>query len=523
MATDRPPRGSAGSPTAGPLPAAPPEREEPLITAVEIENFKGIGHPVRIDLRPITLLFGPNSAGKSTVLHALCYAHEVLSGGTVDARGTRLGGDQIDLGGFHRFAHAYLREREVRLRFELNLHGRSIPYLVDSDEALTLRPVNREALSGLRTGWLVLTVAWSDERMGPIVRDCEVGVAGKVVGRITRVDGAKADLRVNSRHPFAEYSKALLAGCARLVRDELSELRYLGPLRNLHPQIGRRRSNAALGRWADGSAAWDLLNDHARRSGCDEVVRSVSDWLSREDRLATGYALRVEEVHSPARPEDELVGWLNYEHGVLGNLKRSERLLAEAPRGATLDSPDAQDGDVPNSTAYQLDLRTGVLTAGAVGHNELRVVELVNTWVRLPVRTSDVGTGISQILPVVVAALDPERPSITAIEQPELHVHPRLQVELGDLFAQGVDQGGAFLIETHSEHLMLRLLRRIEETGSDELPEGKPALKPDQVSVVYVEQVEGEVRATRLRIDETGEFIDRWPHGFFDERTDELF
>ena len=80
-----------------------------------------------------------------------------------------------------------------------------------------------------------------------------------------------------------------------------------------------------------------------------------------------------------------------------------------------------------------------------------------------------------------------------------------------------------FLIETHSEHLMLRLLRRIEETGSNELPEGKPALKPDQVSVVYVEQVEGEVRATRLRIDETGEFIDRWPQGFFDERADELF
>ena len=49
-----------------------PERKSPLIRAVEIENFKGIGRPVRIELRPITLLFGRNSAGKSTVLHALC-------------------------------------------------------------------------------------------------------------------------------------------------------------------------------------------------------------------------------------------------------------------------------------------------------------------------------------------------------------------------------------------------------------------------------------------------------------------
>ncbi|MCY3840560.1 MAG: DUF3696 domain-containing protein, partial [Gammaproteobacteria bacterium] len=141
----------------------------------------------------------------------------------------------------------------------------------------------------------------------------------------------------------------------------------------------------------------------------------------------------------------------------------------------------------------------------------------------LPVRMSDVGTGISQLLPVVVAVLDPDRPGITAIEQPELHAHRKLQVELGDLFAHAAADHRVFLLENHSEHLMLRLLRRIEETHSGKLPEGKPALRPDQVSVVYMDQVNGEAQAMRLRIDETGEFIDRWPHGFFEERDDELF
>ena len=150
-------------------------------------------------------------------------------------------------------------------------------------------------------------------------------------------------------------------------------------------------------------------------------------------------------------------------------------------------------------------------------------VRLKEVESELVMETTSVGVGISQVLPIVVAALDPARPGITGIEQPELHVHPKIQVELGDLFAQGVDDGGVFLIETHSEHLMLRLLRRIEETHSGELPQGKPALRPDQVSVVFVERVDGEVQATPLRIDETGEFIDRWPHGFFDERSDELF
>ena len=165
-------------------------------------------------------------------------------------------------------------------------------------------------------------------------------------------------------------------------------------------------------------------------------------------------------------------------------------------------------------------------------------LQLVTVEAELPVRTSDIGVGISQILPVVAAALDPDRPGITAIEQPELHVHPKMQVELGDLFAAALDRpvsglgavsdrpdqsAGIFLIETHSEHLILRLLRRIEETHSGELPEGKPALRPDQVSVVFLEQSDGEVRATPLRIDETGEFVDRWPQGFFEERSNELF
>lgn len=216
-----------GPPAAGATQSAgtPPDRKLRLITAVEIQNFKGIGRSVRIDLRPITLLFGPNSAGKSTVLHALCYAQEILSGGNVDVHETRLGGDQIDLGGFRRFVHAYARDREVRLRFELDLRGRPIPYLADSDEALTPPPGNHRVLSGLQRGWLALGVVWSGDRKGPMVRDCEVGVDGHVLVRISRVGGATADLRVNSGHPFAEYAKALLAmlteGLVRDLRDGL--------------------------------------------------------------------------------------------------------------------------------------------------------------------------------------------------------------------------------------------------------------------------------------------------------------
>ena len=63
-----------------------------MITTIGIENFKGIGERQRIGLKPITLLFGPNSAGKSTVLHALYYAREVFERRKLDAARTLTGG-----------------------------------------------------------------------------------------------------------------------------------------------------------------------------------------------------------------------------------------------------------------------------------------------------------------------------------------------------------------------------------------------------------------------------------------------
>jgi predicted ATPase len=135
----------------------------------------------------------------------------------------------------------------------------------------------------------------------------------------------------------------------------------------------------------------------------------------------------------------------------------------------------------------------------------------------------DVGVGISQTLPVIIGALHIKK-GMFAIEQPELHIHPALQVALGDLFiSRSRESQICFLLETHSEHLMLRFLRRIRETDEDNLPPGKDSLKPDQLAVYYVEQGETGVSVFPIRINEDGEFTDRWPKGFFSERAEELF
>jgi len=158
--------------------------------------------------------------------------------------------------------------------------------------------------------------------------------------------------------------------------------------------------------------------------------------------------------------------------------------------------------------------------------NDLFEVRLRDT--RRPASASislpDVGFGISQILPFIVQTLASQEQTLT-IEQPEVHIHPKLQADLADLLIAGVqpERNHRFIVETHSEHLILRLLRRIRETAEGGLPEGHPGLTPEQLSVVYLERGAEGTRVHHLRVDEAGEFLDRWPNGFFEERAKELF
>ena len=144
---------------------------------------------------------------------------------------------------------------------------------------------------------------------------------------------------------------------------------------------------------------------------------------------------------------------------------------------------------------------------------DLFEVRLIDTRRKEPVNVAlpDVGFGISQLLPFVVQSLVSEE-RIISIEQPEVHVHPKLQADLGDLLAEAITRGNQFIIETHSEHLILRLQRLVREKE----------IKPEDVSVIYVSRGPEGAKSQRLRIDEEGDFIDEWPDGFFPERLREL-
>ncbi len=543
------------------------------MNSLELENFKGIAARQRIDIRPLTLLFGANSAGKSTILQALLYLQELLERGSADVDRTELGGNVLELGGWARLVHRHDLSRTIVLRAEFETPSSLERFGRD----LTKFPFP-DLDDDIKAAWLELTVRFrtSTNFRGPLVERAVIGVNGIAEPLVwvetgtTLRDGEPLYARVNFGHPVIAEEKAadLLIGesgegssstithvdyetinawlqiavpddvyeSARhaeghgtgagfalddgsgfgdgrslpvfaVTRSRLSALPaaneplqviplgdespeasatasqvrtflemivlgttaqlgsflrdalYIGPLRTIPPRGFLYERAGRMTSWADGLAAWDLLLTDRL-----SLVERANLWLRR---LGAGCQLVVQQLFD---------------------------------RGA--DAEDLTDDHV-DKTVRRLLLDTG---AGSF------------------VLPSEVGAGVSQLVPVIVAALE-RRAALSLVEQPEIHVHPAVQVGLGDLFIDAVAREGSrrmLLIETHSEHLILRVLRRIRETTDNELAEGAPAFSRNMLSVLYVESTPDGVRVRRLGVDEHGEFTDRWPKGFFAERMEEL-
>ena len=135
-------------------------------------------------------------------------------------------------------------------------------------------------------------------------------------------------------------------------------------------------------------------------------------------------------------------------------------------------------------------------------------------WVDLP----DVGFGISQVLPVLVQCFYAPAGSIILMEQPEIHLHPSPQSALADVMIDvinsrenGKDRNIQLLIETHSEHFLRRLQRRIAEDS----------ISQEKVSVYFANLTKTPATLESLQIDKFGN-IKNWPENFFGDEMGDI-
>ncbi len=544
-----------------------------MITGIAIENFKGIGARVELELRPITLLFGANSAGKSTIFHALHYAREIFERHNLDADQTISGGNYVDLGGFASFVHQGDRSAKVRIGITVSLGQDELPSFSPDPPEYDLSS-GRHAESPLvsaKSASVEIQIGWSDRLEAPFVEEYVTKIDDEFIASITATPGRRTcELTVNPYHrslaelsssyeelqihdpidqddfapsalhgllqqtyeaklvpglteslrdpdpdicwfdfelamhdalpsfddwldieyevkalPYADWDLVaywkhylletmtqIVAGPGQLVRDELRNFRYLGPLRETPPRNYQPPRFADTARWSSGLGAWDAL-----QNGLETFVESVSNWLGDEDKLDTGYL--VERRHYK-------------------QLDMADPLVVKLLTGRAFD--EADEGAKVDIDRLPTHTRLVILPEGS----------------EIELRPHDVGIGISQIVPVVVTSLADEG-RVLSIEQPELHLHPKLQAKLGDLFIEAAlgDRKHLIILETHSEHLILRLLRRIRETESGKVAATRQ-LRTDDLAIYYLKQEHGSSRELRIDVDVKGEFIQPWPDDFFE-------
>jgi hypothetical protein len=530
-----------------------------MITRIELENFKGAGARTQIDLAPLTLIFGANNAGKSTVLQSLLFVHEVLRRGSPDVDRTELGHDVVELGGFTRMVHKHDTDRSLKVRVyfttrgTLNRFGRDLgrhPF-PNLDDDITV-------------AWVAMTARYRSDLRGAIIEAAEIGVGDEPIAWIelgAKVrEGEPLLVRVNLGHPIlGEWEEDAWgevwdawaphaidpgdtmdgpAPTFAIARSRLSALPAIeeplrlittgltrkSPGRGGHSMSGSRSGTPAASR----SSSWSDADD-----GGTLEFRSAEDIQTFLEMLVVGI---------PGQLADQLgralyVGPLRAVPPRGSLYERTGRLSRWADGLAAWDALLGDRGqlvELTNTWLARLDARCKVVVQQlldqgasaedvAAEHVDASVrrllLETVSGSLVLP---SELGAGISQVVPVIVASFFAGKGGLVMIEQPEIHVHPALQVGLGDLIIEA-SRDRQMIIETHSEHIVLRLLRRIRETSERELPEGAPSFAPERLCVSYVETVDGAMQVRRLRVSDTGDFIDRWPHGFFEERVKEVF
>jgi hypothetical protein len=552
-----------------------------MINGITIENFKGVRDEIRLDLHPITLLFGANSAGKSSVLHAFQYFHEILENRNFNPQ--RLGKTKAgaDVGGFQSFVHGRRPDRkQVKIGVSFSLKGFELPRFqkrtlpeLDEPDSLYERP---------KVAYVQVSVAWSELLEAAYVARYAIEFDGLPFANIHFEPGTLvSELSINENHPclkrdiehswlakwqpldseqldeersvlgqlmdwanhnyvvnqiregqepytsvlgvvgqkdalpsfisslsldadwewserdsqaqqaqlpeladhLTEVLSQLILGPGHLVKKQLATSRFVGPIRKVPDRSRTPSREQTVANWATGLTAWERLE-----SGDDNLVDAVNSWLADEDRLNSGYFVNVKKFKE---------------------LDLSNPLVVKLVTGRAFD--EVEDGTQFDITKLPTQLRLVLSPSDPSPEND-----------EIDLAPSDVGIGISQVVPVLVATLDGKN-SLVSIEQPELHVHPRLQAEIGDIFLDGIhEHGHQFILETHSEHLILRLLRRIRETERGKVPPHRQ-LKTSDLAIYYLQQNSGCTSAKKIDVDVKGDFIQPWPDDFFEIDFNERF
>jgi predicted ATPase len=421
-----------------------------MVKRLTLRNFKGWQQLEGLEFADITVLFGTNSSGKTSILQSLLMLKQT-SESYDRKRAMHFGGspkDYVDLGSFGDIVY----RGDVTKPIEVELDWDTVDGPDFGVEPTGPKAIRYQAKWELADDEVVVShlIYAAGKRTFGLSREPDGRYLSRIEG-FTRRRGKPSQWPMVPESCYAlplqarrEVQKADPLEFSHQFELFVGRVRYLGPLREFPQRLYRWTGEAPLTVDPRGSNAVDVLlatategrprgGKRARRQG---VMAKVQNWLQRLE-LADTFELR-------SISRDALV----YEAKVRPR---------EAPYAAMI---------------------------------------------------SDVGFGVSQVLPVVVLLLSVPEHSIVLLEQPEIHLHPSVEANLADLFLEVAHERSLqLIIESHSEYLLRRLQRRIAENQL-------AFAHPDHVRLYFCTVGDEGCEIEHVRTDLFGN-IENWPEGFF--------
>ncbi len=472
------------------------------LESITIQNFKGIRRKAVIPLAPVTMLFGANSSGKSSILHALLYLYELLVNKNADPEYSTVTGEHIYLGGFSELVNGKDMSNTMTLGVSFSLDPKMDFYntfMTDSDSNVCEGYISNVSAPVMHYA-IEMDIGYSELENRAFVKQSRVWFNHQLFCSLSAAAGKKS------------VTIEVLQDLALFVigdsdDDEFPPFLDVGPFELNLPYKALLNVDERV-EFEDAPLEWDLICSEKPLAGriitecafADIVLAPLRHFSKRLQQLIHVGPLRVIPNRSfVAKRSPDKPRWFNGEAG-----------WDAFAFGSSVLQQEVNDWYKHHfNCPYQF-----LKSPSGYG------VALADANSAMPLLPSQVGAGVSQIFPFVVAAVKPDVGMIS-IEQPELHLHPAWQVDLADLMLTQTNQYSAdklFLVETHSEHMVLRLLKRIRESQDASLP-----LDNKLAQIIFCEVFEGETRIRPIGITSDGDFDTAWPNGFFEERGKELF
>ena len=409
-----------------------------LLKKVTVENFKAFNN-LEIVIKPLTILVGPKSGGKSSILNSIKLIKQTLDEGSevLQFDGT------FDFGKFEDVIHQGSKTKEMRFRFDFE-------------------------------DGIYFDVSIEKSHDGEIVTTCFSCYNGEFE---YIVEGIKKGANITKMDVPLMPKKFTF-------KSEKYENLFLG----IDPMLHRNNFFYTIGDYFEQMDTKSLFEDVFN----DYLSQYPSSQISKEEVKNCYYKIlnSYSEIKSESNNfyEDVKLKFKNIEYlePIRHTASRHYKLSEENKvgfKGEYAVQVLGTDFDLlrrTNEIFKDLEIAKGleILTSSDKKTVELRLVTAITNS---GVNFADVGCGTSQLLPIIVQSLLVKEKTVTIIEQPEAHLHPKVQADLGDFFIESIKKiESKYIVETHSEYLIERIRTRIMR---------EPQLA-EKVAIYYIEQNE---------------------------------